>query len=226
MKGWWSCMLAVLERDLRAECRAKERLGPMAFFLASTLLVFCFSLGPSVAGLDGAGAGVLWSSFVLASVLGLNRSFAEERENACLDALLLAPADRGAVFTGKMLANFAALACIQAAALPAFAVLFNLDLGRVWLRLLGVFLLGGAALSAVGTLFAALSSSLRLRETLLPVLLLPVAVPVLIAATDATSVVLTGGQLGDCVSCLAVLAVAWLVFYTLAIMLIDRVLEE
>jgi heme exporter protein B len=226
MSRWWSGMLAVLARDLRAEWRAKERLSPMAFYVLLSLLVFSFAFDPGGMAVDQVGPGVLWSGFVFACVLGLNRSFAGEQENRCMDALLLAPLDRGALYVGKMLGNLLSLLAVEALALPVFAVFFNLEPGLFLLPLLGVLVLGAAALSAAGTLFAALSSNLRLRELLLPLLLLPVVMPVVIAAVAATGVILRGGPASEYLPHLSILAVFSVVFATLSLMLFAKVVEE
>jgi heme exporter protein B len=163
---------------------------------------------------------------VFACVLGLNRSFANERENGCIDALLLAPLDRGALYMGKMLGNLVSLLGVEVLALPVFAVFFNVEPGLFLLPLLGVFVLGAAALSAVGTLFAALSSNLRLRELLLPLLLLPVVMPVVIATVSATGVILRGGPPAEYLPHLSILAVFTVVFVALSLMLFAKVIEE
>ena len=144
----------------------------MGFFSLLVLLVFNFSFELGGAALHEIGPGVLWSAFVFACLLGLNRSFADERENHSLDALLMAPGDRGAIYLGKMIANLVFLLAVELICLPFFALFFNLSPGFFLLPLLGVLVLGSACLSAAGTLFAALSSTMRLRELLLPLLLL------------------------------------------------------
>ena len=145
--------LAILRKDLQAEWRTKERLSPMVFFVLLILLVFNFSFELGGAALQEIGPGVLWSSYVFASLLGLGRSFADERENDALDALLLAPGDRGAVYLGKMLGNMVFLLAIELLSLPFFTLFFNLSPGFFLVPLLGVFLLGSACLASVGTLF-------------------------------------------------------------------------
>ena len=166
--------LAILRKDLQTEWRTKERLSPMVFFVLLVLLVFNFSFELGGAALQEIGPGVLWSSYVFASLLGLGRSFAVERENDALDALLLAPGDRGAVYLGKMLGNMVFLLAIELLSLPFFTLFFNLSPVFFLVPLLGVFLLGSACLASVGTLFAAISNNMRLRELLLP-LELPVS---------------------------------------------------
>lgn len=218
--------LIILRKDLRAEWRSKERLSPMVFFVLLTLLVFNFSFQLGGAALYEIGPGVLWSAFTFASLLGLNRSFVDERENGCLDALLLAPGGRGALYLGKMLANLVFLLAVELLGLPFFALFFNLSPGLFLVPLLGIFVLGAAALAAVGTLFAAISSQLRLRELLLPLLLLPMAMPALIACVQSTGVVLQGDASGRVVPYLQILCVYVVVFTTLSLLLFEHVIEE
>jgi heme exporter protein B len=218
--------LAILRKDLLAEWRTKERLSPMVFFVLLTLLVFHFSFELGGAALHEIGPGVLWSAFVFASLLGLNRSFVDERENGCLDALLLAPGDRGAVYLGKMLANLVFLVAVELFSLPFFTLFFNLAPGSFLVPLIGIFLLGSACLAAVGTLFAAMASNMRLRELLLPLLLLPMAMPALIACVEATALVFQDSPFPRLLPYLQILAVYGVVFTTLALLLFDHVIEE
>ena len=216
----------ILLKDLRAEWRTKERLSPMVFFVLLTLLVFNFAFEIGGAALHEIGPGVLWSSYVFACVLGLNRSFVDERENGCLEALLVAPVERGALYLAKMLGNMIFLLAVELLSLPFFCVFFNLQPGAFMIPLVGVFALGAAALASVGTLFAAMSSNLRLRELLLPMLLLPVVMPVIIACVEASGAILQGAPLRDYVAYVQILGVFTVVFVTLSLMLFDKVIEE
>lgn len=218
--------LAILRKDLLAEWRTKERLSPMVFFVLLTLLVFNFSFELGGAALHEIGPGVLWSAFVFASLLGLNRSFVDERENGCLDGLLLAPGDRSAIYLGKMLGNLLFLLAVELISLPFFTLFFNLSPGPFLLPLLGLFLLGSASLASVGTLFAAMSSNMRLRELLLPLLLLPMVMPALISCVEATALVLKGDELARIAPYLQILAVFVVVFTTLSLLLFEHVIEE
>ena len=219
-------VLILLQKDLKAEWRTKERLSPMVFFVLLTLLVFNFSFELGRAALHEIGPGVLWSAFVFASLLGLNRSFVDERENNCLDGLLLAPGDRSAIYVGKMLGNLTFLLVVELIGLPFFTLFFNLSPGSFLLPLLGVFLLGSLCLASVGTLFAAMSSNMRLRELLLPLLFLSMVIPALIACVEATALVLKGSPFGRLQPYLLFLAVFALIFTTLSLLLFEYVIEE
>ena len=218
--------VAILRKDLRAEWRTKERLSPMVFFSLLVLLVFNFSFELGGAALREIGPGVLWSSYVFASLLGLGRSFADERENDALDALLLAPGDWGAIYLGKMMGNLVFLLAIELLSLPFFTLFFNLSPGLFLIPLVAVFILGSACLASVGTLFAAMSNSMRLRELLLPLLLLPMILPALISCVAATKVVLANGPFDKLLPHLQMLGVYALVFTVLSLMLFEHAIEE
>ncbi|MEE3259357.1 MAG: heme exporter protein CcmB [Candidatus Latescibacterota bacterium] len=218
--------LAILRKDLQAEWRTKERLSPMVFFVLLVLLVFNFSFELGGAALREIGPGVLWSAYVFASLLGLGRSFADERENDALDALLLAPGDRGAVYLGKMLGNLIFLLAIELLSLPFFILFFNLSPGFFLVPLLGIFLLGSACLASVGTLFAAMSNNMRLRELLLPLLLLPMILPALISCIEATALILANGRFEKLLPHLQMLGVYAVVFTVLSLMLFEYAIEE
>lgn len=219
------CIGVILHKDLRTEWRTRERLSPMVFFVLLIFLVFNFAFDLGGAALHEIGPGVLWSSFVFASVLGFSRSFVDERENGCLEALLAAPVEPAALYLAKMLANTLFLVGVEVLSLPFFCVFFNLSPGGFMLPLAGVLLLGGGALSAVGTLFCAMSSNLRLRELLLPMLLLPMAMPAVISCVKATGAILRGSPAGVYLPYIQILLVFILVFVTLSVMLFGKVLE-
>ena len=218
--------VAILRKDLQTEWRTKERLSPMVFFSLLVLLVFNFSFELGGAALREIGPGVLWSSYVFASLLGLGRSFADERENDALDALLLAPGDRGAIYLGKMIGNLVFLLAIELLSLPFFTLFFNLSPGLFLIPLVAVFILGSACLASVGTLFAAMSNNMRLRELLLPLLLLPMILPALISCVAATKVVLANGPIDKILPHLQMLGVYALVFTVLSLMLFEHAIEE
>ena len=183
---------AVLRKDLVVERRAKEGVNALVFFAILLLFLFYFALGPDRDRIRAALAGLFWLAFVLAGLLGLGRAFAVERENDCLDGLVAAPGDKGAVYLGKVAGISALMVGMEVAFIAAAGIFYNLDLWPAIPRLLLVAVAGTVGFAAVGTLFAAMTSHLRAREVLLPVLLLPLAVPVLLAAVKLTESALGG----------------------------------
>lgn len=181
---------AVLRKDLTVERRAKEGANALAFFAILLLFLFYFALGPDGERIRAALPGLWWLAFILAGVLGLGRAFALERENDCLDGLVVAPADKGAVYLGKVAGTTALMLIMEAAFIVATGIFYNLDVWAAVPALLLVAAAGTVGFVAVGTLFGAMTAHLRAREVLLPVLLLPLAVPVLLAAVELTRLVL------------------------------------
>jgi heme exporter protein B len=183
---------AVFRKDLLVERRAKEGANALAFFAVLLLFLFYFALGPDQERLRAALPGLFWLAFILAGLLGLGRAFALERENDCLDGLILAPGDKGAIYLGKLAGTTALMVGMEAAFIAATGIFYNLDIWPAVPRLVPVVVAGTIGFAAVGTLFAAMTAQLRAREVLLPVLLLPLAVPVLLASVKLTEAALAG----------------------------------
>lgn len=191
-----SVVLAILWKDLVTEWRSRDRVVAMAVFAFLVVLVLHFALpARDAAEARRLAPGLLWVAYVFAALLGLDRAFALELENDALAGLALAPADRGFVFLGKAAANLVILGAVQAATAVVFALAFGVDLGAIAGRLAAVVALGSIGLCAVGTLFGAIAVRTRYREVMLPLLLLPLLVPVLLGAVDATAGLLETGTL-------------------------------
>jgi heme exporter protein B len=163
---------------------------------------------------------------VFAGVLGLNRSFVAERENDCLQGLLLCPIDRGTIYLAKTIANFLFMLAAQAAILPIFLFFFNVAVS--W-SVAGVVLslgLGILGLAAIGTLFAAISVRTRAREVMLPLLLLPLIVPVFIGGVKVTARALADKPLADVMHWLHLMAGFDAIFLVVGWMLFEYAVEE
>lgn len=185
---------AILRKDLTIELRTKEAVPAMTLFTVTVYVLFHFGLGRD--SLDGElASGVLWVTLLLAAVIGVTRLFAAEREQGGIDALLLAPVDRTALFVAKGAALFLYLAALELVAVPAFALLLlGPGLGGALPELLLILLLADVGLAAVGALVSALAAETRARELIVPLLLLPLLVPLLIGAASATEPLLRGTQ--------------------------------
>jgi len=220
-----TALLAALRKDLLLQWRGRAQIVAIFAFGAATLLLFSFAIGPDSLALRQHAAGFLWLGLLLASTLSLAESFERETEEHALEGLLLLPASARALYYGKAIANCAQLALIGAALVPFMVVLY--DAGTVRLvSLLGVIVLGTTGLSAPGTLYAAMTAQTRARQTLLPLLLFPLVVPVLLAAVKATSLLILGdpmGQLGSWASLLGAFAV---VQWALGGLFFGRVVED
>ena len=170
---------ALARKDLLLELRGKETVPAMLLFVAAVFVAFRFALPE---GQEGAAGGLLWVAIVLTALLGLVRAFVPEREQHVLDALVLAPCDRSAIWLGKALSVLAFLLVAEAAALPLFSLFFQpVDAATV-----AAVLLADVGLCAVGALLAAMAVAGRAREVLMPLLFLPLAVPVVIGGVGAT----------------------------------------
>jgi heme exporter protein B len=171
---------ALTRKDLLLELRARDTLPAMLIFVLSALVVFHFAL-PADAG-DTAATGLLWVAIIFTALLGLARAFVAEREQRVLDALVLAPCDRSAIWLAKSVGLLAFLVVAEAVALPAYHLLYE---PVTWELVAGVAL-ADLGLAAVGTLLAAMAAASRARELLLPLLFLPLVVPVVVGGVGAT----------------------------------------
>jgi heme exporter protein B len=178
---------ALIRKDLRLERRSFESVPAMLMFSVSTFVLFHFGLDRG--SLEGdLAAGVLWVTVLLASVLGMNRLFVAEQEQGGFDGFLLAPVDRTALFLAKAAVLLAFLVVVEAAAVPAFGVLLLGPSGVDALpELLAVLLLADIGIAVVGTLVGALAVQTRARDLIVPLIALPLLLPVVIGAAQATA---------------------------------------
>ena len=215
---------AVVWKDRRAELRSRELFSAMLVFSALMIIIFNFALELDVRVRQSVTSGVLWSTFAFAGTLGLNRSMAIEKDRGCLDGLLLAPVDRSAIYFGKVISNLAFMLIVEVIIVPAYSLLYNINLFIPGLLL--IILLGSIGYAAVGTLLATMSTQTRTRDILLPILLLPVAFPLLLAAIKASSGFLTGADWEEILLPLNLLIAYDVIFIAVAFMVFDSVVEE
>lgn len=174
-------MIRLLRKELLVEWRSKEMLPTLLLTGILLMVVLSFAFDPTSPMRREAAPGAFWVTVVFSGVLGLGRSFVAEKENDCLQGLLLAPLDRGTLYLAKVLANTLFLLAAQAVLVPLFVLFFDLSLGWRLLPWLAVLFFVVVGFSATGTLFAALALHTRAREILLPLLLLPLIVPLFLA---------------------------------------------
>jgi heme exporter protein B len=222
-----SATRAILRKDLLLELRTKESVPAMTLFTLTVYVLFHFGLDRD--SLDGElAAGVLWVTLLLAAVIGVTRLFAAEREQGGIDALLLAPVDRTALFLAKAAALFLFLTAVELVALPAFALLLlGPGLGGTLPELALVLLLGNLGIASVGALVSALAAETRARELIVPLLLLPLLVPLLISCAQASEPFLRPDQgPEDLGRWLALLTLYDVVFVLLSVAVFDYLLED
>ena len=226
MSAYLRKVFAIVAKDLTTEVRSREMLSSMGAFAVLVIFVFAFAfdLRAARSGTTIVAPGVLWVVITFAGMLGLNRSLAAEFDRGSFDGLRLSPIDRSAIFVGKALGNFVFMSAVEAIVLPLFVVFFNLPFLKP-LILLSV-VLGTIGFAGVGTLLAAMSASTRLRDVLLPILMLPVALPALLAAVKCTAGALDDAPFELWGHWLALLTAYDLALVGLAFLTFDFIVEE
>jgi len=180
----------LLGKELRTEFRSRELLTTTIVFILTIVVLFSFTFDPSVTESRRFGPGLLWLAFLFAASLMLQPGFLREQNNDTLSALRLSVSDPFAIFLAKLVASAIFLLLTEMLLLPIFAVLYNVHILAVLPHLVLVFFLGSLGVAIPGTAFSAISAQARMRELMLPVLLLPLLTPVLIASTEATAALL------------------------------------
>jgi heme exporter protein B len=189
--------LAIARKDALAELRGRHATVSTLFFAALVLLLFGFALGPDAQSLADAAPGLLWLAIVFAGVLALGRLHQLEADDGALEQLALYPIARRAIYLGKALAGFGALLITGVVLLGAAAVLYDVEILPAAAALLATLVLGTLGVAAVGTFHAGVTVRLRAREAMLPLLMLPVLAPLLLASVKATAIALGTGPSGD-----------------------------
>lgn len=215
----------IFAKELRLELRTRELLNATVVFGIVVVVLFSFAFDPTLAETRKYGPGLLWIAFLFAGSLMLHPSFAREQSNDTLDGLRLAPISTFAILTGKMLANFIFLSVAELILVPIFSILYNVSLIGVVAPLILVLVLGTIGITVTGTVFAAIAAHSRMRELMLPLLLLPILAPLLIAAVEATSSLLADPPAFDR-TWVTFLAAFDIVFLTASWLLSDFLMEE
>jgi heme exporter protein B len=182
--------VVLLGKELRTEFRSRELLTTTVVFILTIVVLFSFTFDPSVTESRRFGPGLLWLAFLFAASLMLQPCFLREQNNDTLSALRLSVSDPFAIFLAKLAANTLFLLFTQVLLLPAFSILYNVPVLAAFPQLVLVMFMGSLGLSVTGTALSAISAQARMRELLLPLLLLPLLTPVLIASTEATAALL------------------------------------
>ena len=217
--------LVALRKDALLQWRTRGRFVAVFVFGATALLLFSFAVGPDANALRARAGGFLWLALLLASTLALADSFHGEMEHRAMEGLILVPASAAGLYYGKALANWAQLALLGVVLVPFTVVLYDATAHRAP-ALLGLILLGTAGLSCPGTLYAAMTVQLKSNQTLLPLLLFPLVVPVLVSSVNATTLVLTGDPMGQVRSWTLLLLCFDLIYGSLCGLLFGRVIES
>ncbi|MCH4184571.1 MAG: heme exporter protein CcmB [Eggerthellaceae bacterium] len=193
----WQQYRTLLGKDLRREFRTREMLTSMGMYALLVLVVYGAALSQTSHSFDilQMSGGLLWAVIIFTSLLGLNRSFAHEKENGCLDGLLLVPLDRSVIFLAKATSNFLFMIVVELITVPLFAFFFlSTSPADTWPLIITPLLIGTVGIAGIGTLLSTITVNTRGKDVLLAVLFIPLIFPLLYACVSATTVALVGGD--------------------------------
>ena len=224
MSDFFRPILILAWKDIQLELRTKDVVTSVLMFALLSAIIFNFAFDPTPAVVALVVPGILWVAFTFAGVLGFNRSFVLEKDKGSLEGLLLLPVSRDVIYFGKLLSLYIFMLVVETVLFPIFAVLYNFSLFDP--QLFVVAALATLGFAGVGTLFSAIAVNTRSREIMLPVLLLPVAAPVLIAAVEATRAILEGASWGETARWWQLLLAFDVIFLVVSSFVFGAVLEE
>ena len=220
---FWRKVIAITWKDALSEMRTREIVFSVLVFTLLVIVIFNFAFGATQETMALVAPGILWVTFAFAGVLSLNRSFILEKEEGCLEGLMVCPVSREVIYVGKMLGSLLFMLIIEAIALPIFAFLFNLVLS---LQLVVITVLTTVGFVAVGTLFSALAVNTRAREMVLPILFLPIIVPIIICAVKASGLALSGEPWSGISPWLQIIGAFDTIFLVVSFLIFAFVIEE
>ena len=218
--------MLVARKDLMIEFRTRSAFVAVLVFALLGIVIFYFAWDVTAVSATDLAPGVLWVIFAFSGLLGLNRSFAPEKEDGAIDGLLASPISREAIFLGMALANLAFVLAVQVIAIPAVSLFYGVPLGEIAFPLAAIAVLAAIGLVVVGTLFSSMAANTRLSELLLPILSLPFFVPIVIPAAQATAKLLSGRPVGDALPWLRLLLAFDLLFVVACTLAYPFTLEE
>lgn len=195
MKAYFAAVWAIVWKDLKIEGRTRQSVSIMAMFSLVVIIMFNFALGANLDAARGVATGLLWTTVLLAAILGLNRSLAIDRENQVFDAILIAPVPRTAIYLGKVISISLFTLLLELIVVVLFTVFFNQPFVR--LPVLAILFLGTIGYIAVGVLITSMTIQARSRDVLLPVLLLPLSLPLVLPAAQAIATIITASGPDD-----------------------------
>jgi len=217
---------AVVQKDLVVELRSRQRIVAMAAFTVLVGILFSYSLDTTLVRPQDVAAGLVWMTVIFAGMLGVGRTFQLEAEDGAFQGVLTSPIPKDALYLGKVLSNYMLVVVIVLLVLGVFGLFFNLDYGSQPLAAVGVVALGALGFVALTTLFAAVSAATTMGETLLPVLLFPLLVPMVIYGSSATRALLAGRPFSEVEGPVKMLAAFTLVSLLAGAVLFRHVVEE
>ncbi|MDR2884179.1 MAG: heme exporter protein CcmB [Deferribacteraceae bacterium] len=217
--------IAIIRKDVMLEFHTREVISSMLVFALLVVVVFSFIFEPGEHEQQRIAGGVYWMALVFSGLLGLGKSMLSETSGGNLEALLLTPTSRNAIFLGKVFSNLIFMFALQAVMLPLFVILYEVNLlsDPMMLAVIAATTYGFVLL---GTLFSLIASRTRTREIMLPLLLLPVLVPILLAAIQATNAMVAMSPLEDYIKWIRLIVVFDIIFTAISLVVFDPVVEE
>jgi heme exporter protein B len=221
---FWHKILAITWKDILSEFRSREIIVSVMVFTLLVIVIFNFAFGSTAETVKITGPGMLWVTFTFAGVLSLNRSFILEREEGCIEGLMVSPVSREVIYAGKMLGSLIFMLIVEIVALPVFALLFNLNV--LTPQIILTTFLATLGFVSCGTLFSALAVKTKARELVLPILFLPIVVPVIISAVKASSLALGGRPWAEMAGWLQIIGAFDAIFLVVSFWIFNFVIEE
>lgn len=222
--NFWRKVFTIARKDVLFELRSREIVFAVLVFAILVIVIFNFAFGIEQEIDSPLASGILWVTFVFSGILSFNRSFIMEKEEGCLEGLMLCPAPREVIFLGKMIATLLFIFLVELAVLVIFTVLFDVPVFS--LPLITVIILATIGFTVVGTPFSALAVNTKAREMILPILFIPIVTPVIIGAVKATESLLSGGTWGDIATWLQVLGAFNVIFMVVSYLVFNFIIEE
>ncbi len=217
--------LVIAGKDLCNELKSKQMIGMMIIFSSLVILIFSFAFDPTNNAVRAIIPGLIWVITIFSGLLGLNRSFLAENENDSITGLRVAPIDPASIYLGKLIANFVLVTIVQLISIPILFILFDYHFNGVMIWFLLIIFIATLGFIIVGTFLAALAANAKNSEMLLPVLLLPLLSPLMIAAVQATKVILGQEGIEDAISWFQLMVGYDLLFFAACFFLFEYLME-
>ncbi len=221
---FWSKVITLTWKDTLSEMRTKEIVFSVLVFTLLVIVIFNFAFSANQQTMKLVAPGILWVTFAFAGVLSLNRSFITEKEQDCLEGLMVCPISREVIYVGKMLSSLLFMLIVEAIALPIFALLFNLPVLSP--QLITITFLTTVGFVAVGTLFSAIAVNTKAREMVLPILFLPIIIPIIVGAVEASALALAGEPWSSLSRWLQIIAAFDTIFLVVSFLIFAFIIEE
>lgn len=219
-------VVAILWKDLLSEFRTKEMILSMLVFSLMVAVIFNFAFPPGSEFIQEAASGIIWMTFIFASLLGMNRSFVYEVDKGCLQGLMLAPVDRTVIYISKLLVNLFFITLVEIVVLPLFSIFFHLDLFARPGPMAGIMFISTTGFAVVGTLFSAIAVNTKTREVMLPILHFPISIPIIMSAVQGTSAILQGEEWPLIWGWMKIILAFDVIFFIISLLTFEYIIEE